>query len=345
MSGSSSSSRMRRRAGSPSSAVASASRAAAAGERLHRGVVGPAQLAGPRQLQVQPLRADVRERLAAQRGVEDVRRDLGVEADARQRAAGRAEAGRAVRVAPRELPDEQRLDLVADERPVGGDDRRGERRGRLGVRGERPAVRTGDREAQQRARDGDAGRRAPRPPRAPAATRARPPTSSPGPNRSTDVGVGQQRRQPTARVQVGEHDRGARLGWCHHASSASAAAPTAPKSSDSWRSVPSPAVERPRASCAAGHDRRGHRTAAVRLPQQLAGRRLPPRPPSAAAAPRASGTRTPGTAAAPPRGRSRPGARSPGPARWARAARWSPARATAAHRRGARAASRAACPA
>ena len=87
MSGSSSSSSSRSSAGSSSSARASGSRTAAAASASTAGLVDGGSSPGRRQLDVEPLGADVGERLAAQRGIEDVGRDLGVERDPRQRPA------------------------------------------------------------------------------------------------------------------------------------------------------------------------------------------------------------------------------------------------------------------
>ncbi len=81
MSGSSSSSRTRWSPGSLASVRTSDSRAAVGRERGHCGLLRTPQLPGPWQLDVEALGADVRERLGAQGGVEDVGRDLGVEDD------------------------------------------------------------------------------------------------------------------------------------------------------------------------------------------------------------------------------------------------------------------------
>ena len=85
-----------------------------------------AQDAVGRQLDLEPLGADARQRLAAQRGVEDVRGDLRVEGDRGQIARVREHVARRVRIATRQLPDEQLLDLVADQRPAGLQDQVGE---------------------------------------------------------------------------------------------------------------------------------------------------------------------------------------------------------------------------
>ena len=69
-------------------------------------------------------------------------------AASRGRGAQRAARGR---VAPRQLPDQQRLDLVTDERPTGGHERRPEGRGGLTRGGHEPAVGAGDGEAHERA--------------------------------------------------------------------------------------------------------------------------------------------------------------------------------------------------
>jgi hypothetical protein len=133
ISGSSSSSRMRRTAGrSPRSGRATRARRRRPGPAPRR---APDRAARPAwAARAQPLGADVGQALAAQRGVEDVGRDLGVEVVARQLGGGRV--GGAVlggRVAPGQLPDEQLLDLVADQRPAGGQDGRASCGRRVGV--------------------------------------------------------------------------------------------------------------------------------------------------------------------------------------------------------------------
>ena len=88
----------RRSSGSRTASADSASRPA-------RAVAGSS--VARRQDLVEVLGDDVGDRLAAQRGVEDVGRDLGVEGDRRRRS--RAQV-------VREAGDEDRLDLVADQR-------------------------------------------------------------------------------------------------------------------------------------------------------------------------------------------------------------------------------------
>ena len=68
---------------------------------------------------LEPLGCDARQRLAAQRGVEDVRGDLGVKRDFGQVPGQLEDVARRVGIAPRQLPHEQLLDLVADERLAG----------------------------------------------------------------------------------------------------------------------------------------------------------------------------------------------------------------------------------
>ena len=78
------------------------------GERLEAGPGRAVELGDRRQDEVELLGDDVGDRLAAERGVQDVGRDLRVEGDRRRRRGGVVgDAG-----------DEQRLDLVADDRGV-----------------------------------------------------------------------------------------------------------------------------------------------------------------------------------------------------------------------------------
>ena len=88
--------------------------------RLERRVIGAAQAAVRRQLDLEALRRDAGQRLAAQRGVEHVRGDLGVERRGGQVARLVQDVCRRTRVAPRQLPHEQLLELVADERLAAG---------------------------------------------------------------------------------------------------------------------------------------------------------------------------------------------------------------------------------
>ena len=121
------------------------------GQRLDRGVLRAAQLAGLGQLQGQSLGGDVAERLGAQGGVQDVGRDLRVEANLRERAAGCGQGTLGVRVPPGELPHEELLDLVADQRTARGEDRvrKGIRPGR--IRGKHAPVTGGHGKPQQSA--------------------------------------------------------------------------------------------------------------------------------------------------------------------------------------------------
>ncbi len=110
------------------------------GERLQTRERGGVHVLGDRQLDVQPLRDDVGDRLAAQRGVEDVRRDLRVEADReRHRAGGGRESRR-----------QDGLDVVTDEALAARHDEiqeMGDRLGRVGDDG--PPVLAGDGEGER----------------------------------------------------------------------------------------------------------------------------------------------------------------------------------------------------
>ena len=93
------------------------------GQGLQADAGGAVQLGDRREDQVELLGDHVGDRLAAQRGVEDIRRDLRVEGDRR---------GRRVRVVgdPR---DEERLDLVADHRDRQPVEQASQRRGIVGA--------------------------------------------------------------------------------------------------------------------------------------------------------------------------------------------------------------------
>ena len=106
---------------------------------LEAGAGGRRQLGRWRQDLVEVLGDDVGDRLAAQRGVEDVRRDLRVEGD-RQRLGG---------LVLGEGRDEERLDLVADERRAQPLEEVAAGRRRVGaVGGDDPAVRARPRRAR-----------------------------------------------------------------------------------------------------------------------------------------------------------------------------------------------------
>ena len=89
---------------------------------------------------LEALGADVAERLAAQRGIEDVRGDLRVHGHGRQRASVSEHVAGGSGVATSQLPDEQLLGFVADERPAGGKDQVGEALRVLRPGGDRSAV-------------------------------------------------------------------------------------------------------------------------------------------------------------------------------------------------------------
>ena len=112
------------------------------GERLETGPGRGVELGDRRQDQVELFGHDVGDRLAAQRRVEDVRRDLGVERDRRRvRVRVVADAG-----------DQQRLDLVADDGDRQPVQEPTECRSVVGpLDGHRAAVGAGDRERQRRA--------------------------------------------------------------------------------------------------------------------------------------------------------------------------------------------------
>ena len=110
-------------------------------QRLETGPGGGRQLRRRRQDLVEVLGDDVGDRLAAQRRVQDVRGDLGVERDRRH-------LGVVVLAEP---GDEDRLDLVADERQAERLDEVAQRgRGLGAIRGHDAAVRGGDRERERR---------------------------------------------------------------------------------------------------------------------------------------------------------------------------------------------------
>ena len=110
------------------------------GKSLEARPGGRRQVGGRGQDEVDLLGDDVGDRLAAQRGIEDVRRDLGVERDGQ--GLGRGIVGKP--------GDEQRLDLVADERRLGVGEERAKTADVIfaGNRDDTP-VRTGDRHPER----------------------------------------------------------------------------------------------------------------------------------------------------------------------------------------------------
>ncbi len=198
------------------------SRAAAAASTVTAACSGPRSSPGARQLDVQALGADVRERLGAQGRVQDVGRDLGVEDHPRQRAAAPAQARGGGRVAARQLPHQQRLDVVAGQRLAGGHHGLRERRRVLRAGRDDPAVRAPDREAEQRAparshvveRRADGQLRLGREPRRevvagrPRGHDAR--IGEHGPQQLHRVARGRPSMRPAARTRLG---RGDRAGW------------------------------------------------------------------------------------------------------------------------------------
>ena len=301
MSGSSSSSSTRCSPGSPARARAQRLARGRRGEHGHGGLLRAAQLAGTRQLDVQALGADVRERLGAQGRVQDVGRDLGVEGHPRQRAAAPAQAA-SRRVGSRRdsshtssgLTSWPDSGLPAAMTAVG----QAPARPPSAATTTRPSVPRTARPEQrapprshvvERRADGQLGLR--REPRRRGRRRAPRLDTMPG---SREHGRQQLRAGRSTRCR-GRGVRGRRRGSRGRPARASAPPPTRIEVEAQLEPAPSPGGGRA-AGAPAGDLGGGHRAQSVRLAQHVPGRRGPPRRPSPAAAPRASGTRTPGTA-------------------------------------------------
>ncbi len=116
---------------------------------LQRGVIRASQLAVLGQLNLQPLGADACQCLAAQCCVQDVGGDLRVQTDRGQIPSITEHATGRRRILAREIPYEQLLRFVADERPAGGKNQIGEALRVIRTGCDQPAGRVNHGDAEQ----------------------------------------------------------------------------------------------------------------------------------------------------------------------------------------------------
>ena len=342
MSGSSTS-RNRRSSLTSARRRSSGSRTAMADERLETGAGGRRQLGGGRQDLVEVLGHDVGDRLAAERGVQDVGRDLGVEGDRQRRATPGSSANAATRTGLTSCP------TSGDPGPLeraGAARRRPRRPSAATTRPSGPATASAS-GVPRRGRGSSASSETPiagcaasHGSRSVDAVRA----ADLDPARVDDRG-GQRRRQVLGRLEACVPP--ARPVRRRRRSAGGRPADRVEVEPKLQLAARRPACRRgpaPQPSGRPATRAAGHVAALDDGSQAVASAAAPTRRPSAAAARSASGTRTRGRAGRPCRGRSRRGAPPRGRTRSAGRARSATARGPSGSGRGARAACRAASP-